>query len=590
MPNTTQDASTPSTGDPNPPTFAAFSPNPLGHGALKQRSTILVHQKSPLLVATPPQITRALAYAYPFLSPLNRAAALLSWTSPDPWESFLLLAAFWAITLYGDHILRWAGPIVLITGLIFGMYLRRYSPLSTGYTGAKGQGSRARSDSDTRHHKSLDEILDTLNIFTSRCNILLDPFLRLTDFLSTQRTATSATTRPALTTLFIRLLLITPIWFGLTLPPLYIITTKRIILSVGTVALSWHSRPARISRVILWRSRLIRRTCTALTGLHFSNPEPSPKTTQPTAANSTKSTKKTANDVAASLLLKRDPAAPSIRFTFALYENQRRWLGIGWTSSMLAYERAAWTDEHLNSAPNKDRFELPEVDGGHAEWRWVDPEWRVEMSSEVSPRRRRGEKVDDEEEKEGWIYYDNKWRDPRRGRDSWGRYTRRRKWCRDAELVEITPAPTPTSGTKHSRTPSAQATYSSISTSLAELPGSSPSSSTLVNSTQFPSTDGAGAGSMTGASVGGSTGSLGAAGNSHSTPDATKRKGWFRRTSRAASEKTGSTGSAHGTGTGTGSSERREREEEDEAVPMGRKTVEQPGDWGYGEDVRMALG
>lgn len=30
-----------------------------------------------------------------------------------------------------------------------------------------------------------------------------------------------------------------------------------------------------------------------------------------------------------------------------------------------------------------------------------------------------------------------KWHDGRRGQDGWGRYTRRRKWCRDAELVEI---------------------------------------------------------------------------------------------------------------------------------------------------------
>ena len=48
----------------------------------------------------------------------------------------------------------------------------------------------------------------------------------------------------------------------------------------------------------------------------------------------------------------------------------------------------------------------------------------------------------------GWIYYDNKWNDGKRDVDSWGRYTRRRKWYRDAELVEITPStevtPSPT--------------------------------------------------------------------------------------------------------------------------------------------------
>jgi len=37
---------------------------------------------------------------------------------------------------------------------------------------------------------------------------------------------------------------------------------------------------------------------------------------------------------------------------------------------------------------------------------------------------------------QGWVYYDNQWRDGRRGVDGWGKYTRRRKWYRNAELVE----------------------------------------------------------------------------------------------------------------------------------------------------------
>jgi hypothetical protein len=119
--------------DPNPPTVAAFSPVTLSHAtsANKQRSTILVHQKSPLLIATPPQITRALAYSHPFLLPLNKLAGLLTWTSGDSWESFLLLAGFWGVVLYGDVVMRYAGPVVIVTGLILGMYSRRYSPLSS---------------------------------------------------------------------------------------------------------------------------------------------------------------------------------------------------------------------------------------------------------------------------------------------------------------------------------------------------------------------------------------------------------------------------------------------------------------------------
>lgn len=393
------------TGDPNPPTYAAFSPSTLGHATpqTKLRSAILVHQKSPLLAATPPQITRALAYSHPFILPLNKFAGLLTWTTGDPWESFLLVAGFWAVVMYGDVVTRYAGPIFLVTGLILGMYTRRYSPLSsTGWTGEKGQKGhkRAESDSSIKHHKSLEEIVDSLKLFTSRCNILLDPFLRLTDFLSTQRTATSATTRPALTVLFIRILLVLPLWILLTFPPFYILTTKRVVLAVGTIILSWHSRPARITRALLWRSRMVRRTCAFLTGLNFGEIVPADKKGAPSLPPRKKSTQ----EVAASLVAKRRAESTGVRFTFSIYENQRRWLGIGWTASMLAYERAAWTDEHLNPVPPKEQFELPEVEGGASHWRWVQgSEWKVEGGE----KDRKGDKSVSKED-DGWIYYDNK--------------------------------------------------------------------------------------------------------------------------------------------------------------------------------------
>src|SRR5271156_4051630 len=114
-PTYTPDKGTPQPShDPNPPTIAAFPPaSPSGGSNIsQQRSTIIVHKKSPLLIATPPQVTRALAYSHPFILPLNRLAGLLTWTSKDPWESFLLVAGFWATILYGSTLIRWAGPII----------------------------------------------------------------------------------------------------------------------------------------------------------------------------------------------------------------------------------------------------------------------------------------------------------------------------------------------------------------------------------------------------------------------------------------------------------------------------------------------
>jgi hypothetical protein len=549
------------TNDRNP-TIAAFSPPTLGRGdptSLRQRSTILVHQKSPLLVATPPQVTRTLAYSYPFIQPLNKITGLLTWTTGDPWESFLVVAGFWAITLYGDPVMRWGGPIVVVILLILGMYSRRFSSLSS--TATSGAKVHKRTESEAmRHAKSLDEIVDNLKLFTSRCNILLDPFLRLTDFLSTQRTATSATTRPALTAMFVRILLVTPIWILLTLPPFYIITTKRLILFIGTCTFTWHSRPARVTRTILWRSRHVRRATSILTGLQVAEPHDAEggngKNGNPPLPPRTN---KTANDIAASLKAKRRPSSPGIRFTFTLYENQRRWLLLGWTSSMLAYERAPWTDEHLNAMPTKEEFELPEVEGGHARWRWVEgSEWRIDQGDT------RNKKEDDDDDGEGWIYYDSKWKDGRRGTDGWGRYTRRRKWCRDAELVEITPSTEVTP----SRTPIADQSEAEDSTS------DSPSKMTASTATIVPpaSSNGSTAVDEDDISVSGSA-------------TRKRNKGWFRRRASSKAESQQSVGA----GSVGSSSLKSYPDEEDEFRPS--SYTQRNEEWNrFGDDIGMQLG
>jgi len=536
--------------DPNIPTVAAFSssaplPSP---SAAKHRSTILVQQKSPLLVATPPQITRALAYSHPFIVPLNRLAGLLSWTTGDPWESFLLVAAFWAITLYGDAVIRWAGPLIAVVALIIAMYSRRFSPLSsTGWAGEKGQRGHKRADSaNMRHHKSLDEIVDELKLFTSRCSILLDPWLSLTEFLSTQVTATTATTRPALTSLFIRILVVTPIWILLTFPPLRIITSKRVILAIGTISLTWHSRPARVFRTLLWRSRLIRRTSAAITGLSFSGAEPTDSQSSNNGGPSLSPRTKppTAHEIASSLAKKRHPDSPGIRFTFTLYENQRRWLGIGWTANMLAYERGPWTDEHMNATPAKERFELPEVEGGHARWRWVEgSEWHLE-GSEAGNTKESGDSEDG-----GWIYYDNKWQNGRRGKDGWGRYTRRRKWCRDAELVEVTPSTEITPSPTPKLQPAPDDEKTEIQSNAKEQPNGEPNDP--------------------------SPGDV----KDDSSSSQSRRKYWFRRSSQPTSEKS----------TPLSSSSVRIEDEDDEVHHTYRQRDRQET-WGVADDAQMELG
>jgi hypothetical protein len=211
----------------------------------------------------------------------------------------------------------------------------------------------------------------------------------------------------------IRILLITPLWILLTLPPVRIITTKRLVLVGGTLFLTWHSRPNRVSRAILWRSALVRRLCAAVTGLNFAgvHAQGTKESPQSPLTPRKKSAYQAEASLAANLAVgaasKRRPDAPGVRFTFILYENQRRWIGLGWTVSLFPYERAAWTDEHLNPAPSKNSFELPDVENGLARWRWVEgSKWLVEGASEFDEG---GSKPKSGASGgQGWIYYDNK--------------------------------------------------------------------------------------------------------------------------------------------------------------------------------------
>ncbi|ORX62234.1 hypothetical protein DM01DRAFT_1331686 [Hesseltinella vesiculosa] len=127
-------------------------------------------------------------------------------------------------------------------------------------------------------------------------------------------------------------------------------------------------------------------------------------------------------------------------FQFEIYENQRWWLGANWTTNMLSTERAAWTDHHLAPVISKDQFNLPESsesttitkDGKQQKmvkaWTWADNDWWVDMTGELDGR------VD----LNGWEYGNNAWQHLG-GTPGMQTFTRRRRWCRRARLIERLP-------------------------------------------------------------------------------------------------------------------------------------------------------
>lgn len=84
---------------------------------------------------------------------------------------------------------------------------------------------------------------------------------------------------------------------------------------------------------------------------------------------------------------------------------------------MFAYERAPYTDEHLQPCPSPEEFALPETpEGSGVKWRWVQgQDWRVEGAKGEKNGNGSHKKQDVKdkvglsgESGEGWVYYDNK--------------------------------------------------------------------------------------------------------------------------------------------------------------------------------------
>lgn len=273
-------------------------------------------------------------------------------------------------------------------------------------------------------HLSLDDIVECNKTLTTRLNIFFQPCFNIIHFISTRRSSNKIDSKHILVTLLIRCLFLSPAWFILSVYPFRIITSRRIILTSGTLVLTWHSRPAKVTRTILWRSRTVRRLVEKATGVSFA-PAPPPPSLPPRDGNRdaksslqnvlAQSEPKETPEKSKSLTLAPSASAPGVKFTFVIYENQRRWIGVGWTSSLFAYERAPWTDEHLQPCAPPDEFELPECPpGSGVKWRWVEGEdWRVDgASNDAGSNGKKQEVLDriggDGAKDEGWIYYDNK--------------------------------------------------------------------------------------------------------------------------------------------------------------------------------------
>lgn len=384
-------------------------------------------KSSPLLSSTPPTVSKSLIKSYPFLILMLKIMNILTWNDDSYHLSIFLVLITTFFILYYEPLIIYTGHLLPV----FALWI---------YSECKNYLNTYQNE-----HSTLDDIIQTITLISKRSDILISPIIEL------DLTAGDLK-RLLFTTVFL-----SPVYVVISY---FILPPNKMLLTLSFMTLTYHSKWSKITRSLLWKSRSFRLLCFYLTGLDFQNSGLS-KASALFSLNKRLSKRFAKNKNVVNPDGSISHSKSSVRFTYVIYENQRRWLGVGWTPNLLSYERTPWTDDFLNESEPIETFELPQLplsidiqdiekpDGTQTSsdetintkgmlWRWIDKTWRLDLTNDgaiqlpsTKAKTTANPKTDD-----GWIYYDNTWKNPMT-EDGFSKYTRRRRWIRTAELVYV---------------------------------------------------------------------------------------------------------------------------------------------------------
>lgn len=313
-----------------------------------------------LFQETPYQIITALHAIYPLLVAVNSILSSITWTTDSYCRNFSLLF------IYAIVVLHWNGYFVIFLPLLVVLTFCCYAWfIKTTFIDVQNDHSPP----------TLEEILDTLENFTLRFSYLFN---------------INKSSNPhyhSNTKLFSNLCLFTPIYVYIM--KTYISTNIWIIMSTLYIA-TYHTSWFIAFRSLLWRFKIIRKIVEFFTGENYSMVD---KDLEITILNL--NTKGSIDDHTKII-------------EFNLLENERRWVGVGWSKRFLFYENVApyYDTESRTSFYDLSDFQFPMLKNfKNSEWRWLDDNWLIDPK--------------------GWTYYDNCWKNPH-SVDSVTKYTRNR--------------------------------------------------------------------------------------------------------------------------------------------------------------------
>lgn len=381
--------------------YASFQPS---------EARLLTGSANTQLLADSPILSSALSNIFPYLLLIDDLLEIITWTNEDPYQNFMVVVVYSTIVMYWQYLGYVIIPMAI--SIIFSSLV--WSISSCIY------------DSKFNEKPTIDEVLHTLYNITVRFEMLLRP---VQHFPMGKRNFVKA---------FVMTGLLTPIHILLIK---YIIPPQKFLWLLGLFMLTYHSPWSFSIRRLLWRSVYIRIVAFYLTGLdikldrtnqnHFEN------ISRIQSANS--SDVEDFNDEQKPIqllgdfkILKKNVVSPTELKQITLFEvleNERRWVGVGWSKFLLPSDRPGYCYEQsmkqcspISNDEESFTFPIFENDLYTYHWQWLDTNWKTDNEFN------KGKNSD------GWIYYDNNWLKDTYA-DGFSKFTRSRKWVRKAALT-----------------------------------------------------------------------------------------------------------------------------------------------------------
>lgn len=360
------------------------------------RTTTTTTTTTPIqtILSLPPPILSLLVKSQPIINSIASFSLIIRWSHPSGHHSSWLLLFTWSlICLSSDYLFKYAAINLFITFTLTFTWLTAINQNHNHHHHHHHQSIIRPQTNPT----ALIHTLDSFQIIVDHAHLIsitiIQPIQSIFNWSDYQLSKTC-------------------LYASLTSIPFTLIITKllgtqNLFLVIGSITILWSAPWFTLFRKLIWRSRFLRlifriglRICLLggigvwdeiRRGAHhgesirlipsrISNLNPDPN------ENSTN-----CDDGFQSAMVKdsrdkeMDEQKQEIEVRFTIFENQRWWMGLDWTSTLLPHERPNWTDSSHTPVPGPTDFNLPNptitTSGKKITWKWIDRDWLISKAS-----------------------------------------------------------------------------------------------------------------------------------------------------------------------------------------------------------------